>query len=307
MTGDLELMNPLNNIIVSALQIFPKGFVKRFAMRYIAGEEIDDAVRLVQELNSKRMTATVDVLGENVNTKEEAIESTKAAKGVLKVIKGNHLDANLSIKLTQFGLNIDHDFCFDNIREVLDLAKGDGNFVRIDMEDSTTISATLEMYERLRKSGFDNTGVVIQAYMRRSEADVKRLIEMKASVRLVKGIYIEPESIAFKGKNEIRANFVKLLKLLFEGKCCVAIATHDDYLIRAAYELIEKFSPAHGEYEFQMLLGVRSDLRDKIVADGHRLRVYVPFGKHWYAYSIRRFKENPQVAGHVLKSILTGK
>lgn len=307
MTGELELVNPLNNVIVSTLQVFPKGFVKRFAMRYIAGEDINDAVNLVREMNSKRMTATIDVLGENVNTKKEAIESTKAAKKVLEVIKENHLDANLSIKLTQFGLNIDHDFCFDNVKEVLDLAKNHGNFVRIDMEDSTTTTATLEMYEGLRNSGLDNTGVVIQAYMRRSEADVRHLIEMKASVRLVKGIYIEHESIAFKGKDEIRKNFVKLLRLLFEGKCRVAIATHDDYLIRAAYELVTKFSLTKSDYEFQMLLGVRSDLRDKIVADGHKLRVYVPFGKHWYAYSIRRFKENPQVAGYVLKSILTGK
>jgi proline dehydrogenase len=306
-TGELELMNPLNNVIVSTLQIFPRGFVKRFAMRYIAGEDISDAVRLVREMNSKKMTATVDVLGENVNTKEEASESTKAAEKVLEVIKENHLGANLSIKLTQFGLNIDRDFCFNNVKKILDLAKSQGNFVRIDMEDSSTTTATLDMYERLRNSGFDNTGVVIQSYMRRSEADIKRLIEMGASVRLVKGIYIEPESIAFKSKNEVRTNFVKLMNLLFEGKCRVAIATHDDFLINAAYDLIEKFSPQQGQYEFQMLLGVRSDLRDKIVADGHRLRVYVPFGKHWYAYSIRRFKENPQVAGYVMKSILTGK
>jgi proline dehydrogenase len=306
-TGELKLMNPLNNVIVSTLQIFPRGFVKRFAMRYIAGEDISDAVRLVREMNSKKMTATVDVLGENVNTKEEASESTKAAEKVLEVIKENHLGANLSIKLTQFGLNIDRDFCFNNVKKILDLAKSQGNFVRIDMEDSSTTTATLDMYERLRNSGFDNTGVVIQSYMRRSEADIKRLIEMGASVRLVKGIYIEPESIAFKSKNEVRTNFVKLMNLLFEGKCRVAIATHDDFLINAAYDLIEKFSPQQGQYEFQMLLGVRSDLRDKIVADGHRLRVYVPFGKHWYAYSIRRFKENPQVAGYVMKSILTGK
>jgi proline dehydrogenase len=300
-------MNPLNSVIVSTLQIFPRGFVKRFAMRYIAGEDISDAVRLVQEMNSKKMTATIDVLGENINTKEEAIDSTRAAKEVLEVIEKNHLGANLSIKPTQFGLNIDHKFCFDNVREVLELARNHGNFVRLDMEDSTTTTATLEMYESLRESGLNNTGVVIQSYMRRSEDDIRRLMEMKASVRLVKGIYIEPESIAFKGKDEIRKNFVKLLNLLLEAKCRVAIATHDDYLIDAAYDLIARFSPSPDEYEFQMLLGVRSDLRDKIAADGHRLRVYVPFGMHWYAYAIRRFKENPQVAGYVMKSILTGK
>jgi len=300
-------MNPLNDLIVSTLQIFPKGFVKRFAMRYIAGEDISDAVRLVREMNSKRMTATVDVLGENVKTKEEAAGSAKAARDVLEVISGNQLGANLSVKLTQLGLNIDHDFCFDNVKEVLALARSHGNFVRLDMEDSTTTTATLSMYERLREAGFNNTGVVIQSYMRRSEDDVRRLIEMQASVRLVKGIYIEPESIAFKGKDEIRKNFVKLLSLLLEAKCRVAIATHDDYLINAAHGLIARFSSSPDEYEFQMLLGVRSDIRDRLVAEGHRLRVYVPFGKHWYAYAMRRFQENPQVAGYVLKSILTGK
>jgi proline dehydrogenase len=190
------------------------------------------------------------------------------------------------------------------VKKVLELAKSYDNFVRIDMEDSTTTTATLKMYERLRELGFDNTGVVIQSYMRRSEDDVKRLVEMNASVRLVKGIYVEPESIAYKGKGEIRKNFVKLMNLLLDGNCRVAVATHDDYIIRAAYDSIGRTST--DKYEFQMLLGVRPDLRDKIVADGYKLRVYVPFGKHWYAYSIRRFQENPQVAGYVLRSILTG-
>ena len=294
-------------MIVSTLQFVPRGLVKRFAMRYIAGEEMSDAVRLVMELNSRRMSATIDVLGENVITKEEAIESTKAATEVLTSVSKNHLDANLSIKLTQLGLNIQEDFCFNNVKEVLDLAKVDGTFVRIDMEDSSTITATLNLYEKLRAAGYENTGVVMQSYMRRSEVDIKRLIEMDASVRLVKGIYIEPESIAFKRKDEIRENFVKLLRLLLEGRGRVAIATHDDYLIREAYRMIDNLNPSSDRYEFQMLLGVRSDLRDKIVADGHKLRVYTPFGKHWYAYSIRSFKENPEVACFVIKSILTGK
>jgi len=276
-------------------------------MRYIAGEDISDAVRLVREMNSREMTSTIDVLGENVSTKDEAIESTRAAKEVLDVIDKEKLNANLSIKLTQVGLTIDQNFCFDNVKEILELARSRGNFVRIDMEDSATTTATLKLYEKLREAGFENTGVVIQAYMRRSEEDVRRLIEMKASVRLVKGIYVEPEAIAFKRKEEIRRNFTKLLGMLLEGKCRVAIATHDDVLIREAYGLISKLAPVKSEYEFQVLLGVRSDLRDKIVADGHRMRVYVPFGRHWHAYSIRRFQENPEVAGYVLKSILTGR
>lgn len=300
-------MNPLNNVIVSTLQLFPKGFVKRFAMRYIAGEYIDDAKKVVRELNSRKMLATIDVLGENVSTKEDASASSDAAVEVLRMIDKNKLDANLSIKLTQFGLNIDSDFCFENVRKVMDTARGLGNFVRIDMEDSSVTSATLDIYERFRKAGYDNTGIVIQAYMRRSEQDAERLIDMKASVRLCKGIYVEPESIAFKGRDEIRQNYVKLLRMLLEGGCRVGIATHDDLLIRAAYDLLNQDHLGRDNYEFQMLYGVRSDLRDKVVAEGHRLRVYVPFGKQWYAYSIRRFKENPQVAGYVFRSVVTGR
>jgi proline dehydrogenase len=300
-------MNPLNNVIVSTLQLFPKGFVKRFAMRYIAGERIEDANRLVKELNSNQMRATIDVLGENVTTKEEATLSSDAAIEVLRMIDKNKLNANLSIKLTQFGLNIDKEFCFENVRRIMETARSLNNFVRIDMEDSSVTTATLGIYERFRSAGFDNTGVVIQAYMRRSEEDVRRLIEMKASVRLCKGIYVEPENIAFKGRDEIRQNYVKLLGMLMGGGCRVGIATHDDYLINAAYGLLSRDHVKPDHYEFQMLYGVRSDLRDKIVADGHALRVYVPFGKQWYAYSIRRFKENPQVAGYVFKSVLTGK
>ncbi|MCL5268262.1 MAG: proline dehydrogenase family protein [Bacteroidetes bacterium] len=300
-------MSPLNNLIVSSLQVFPKGIVKRFALRYIAGEHIEDAVRLVRSLNSGKIMATIDVLGENVSDKKDAEKSSRAAQEVLKVIDENKLDTNLSIKLTQFGLNIDKDFCYANVKKVMDEARSYGNFVRIDMEDSSTTSATLGIYEKFRAEGYDNTGVVIQAYMRRSESDVRKLIDMKANVRLCKGIYIEPENIAFKGRDEIRQNYVRLLNMLLEGGCKVGIATHDEYLIKAAYDTIARLNIGRNNFEFQMLLGVRSDLRDKIFADGHRLRVYVPFGEQWYAYSMRRFKENPQVAGYIFKSVVFGK
>jgi len=300
-------MNPLNNVIVSTLQVFPKGFVKRFAMRYIAGEFVDDAVKLTKNLNSRNIMTTIDVLGENVKTREEAIASSKASEEVLRVIDKNKLNANISIKLTQFGLEIDKNFCFDNVRRVMETARALGNFVRIDMEDSSTTTATLDIYEKLRGAGFDNTGVVIQARLRRSEGDIKRLVESKTNVRLCKGIYIEPEEIAFNGAEEIRQNYGRLLNMLLEGKCKVGIATHDNVLIKRAYDSISRLHLQKTDYEFQMLLGVRSDLRDKIVAAGHRLRVYVPFGEQWYAYSIRRFKENPQVAGYVVKSVFLGR
>jgi proline dehydrogenase len=314
--GELKHMNPLNRAVVSTLRIFPRRFVKPFAMRYIAGESVDDAVRVTKELNARGIMTTIDVLGENVETMEEALTSVKMYEEVLKLIHEQKLDANVSIKLSDIGFNLGQDLCFDNAKRIVEIAKGYGNFVRIDMEDSTTTSATLKIYEKLRAAGFDNTGVVIQARLRRSEEDVKRLVEMRASVRLCKGIYIEPASIAFQNRDEIRRNYIKLLKMLLEGGCRTGIATHDELIIKAAYDLIGQLSKSEdgksvgvetathvADYEFQMLLGVRPDLRDKIVADGNRLRVYVPFGEQWYTYSMRRFKENPQVAGYVFKSV----
>jgi len=296
-------MNLANQLILSAIQLLPKPLVKRFAMRYIAGEELDEAVRVVRAVNSNQIMGTMDVLGENVSTREESLAAVRECEEVLHSINKNHLDANLSIKLTQFGLKIDGEFCYSNVRRLIEIASGYGNFVRIDMEDSSTTSETLELYRRLRSEGFENVGVVIQANMRRSEQDVWKLVSTKANIRLCKGAYIEPEAIALRGKEEIRLHYLKLLRVLLEGRCYVGIATHDDFLIDKAYQTIQKMSLQKSGYEFQMLYGVRSKLRDKIVTDGHRLRVYVPFGRYWYAYSIRRFKENPQMVGNVIRAL----
>ena len=295
-------MNLANQFILSFIQLLPKPLVKRFAMRYIAGEGLDDAARVVKSINSKQMMATMDVLGENVSTREESLGAVRDCGEVLHSINSYHLDANLSIKLTQFGLKIDQEFCHSNVKRLLEIASGYGNFVRIDMEDSTTTTQTLELYGRLRSEGFQNVGLVIQANMRRSEEDVRRLVSMKANIRLCKGAYIEPEAIALKGKEEIRLNYLKLLKILLRGECSVGIATHDDFLISEAYQAIQEMNLEKSAYEFQMLHGVRMKLRDKIVADGHRLRVYVPFGRYWYAYSIRRFKENPQMVRYIIQA-----
>lgn len=299
-------MNLANQFILSAIQLLPKPLVKRFAMRYIAGEKLNDAIRVVRAVNSKHMMGTMDVLGENVSTREESLAAVRECEEVLHSINKNRLDANLSIKLTQFGLKIDQEFCRTNVKRLLDIASGYTHFVRIDMEDSSTTSEALELYGRLRSEGFENTGVVIQANMRRSEEDVRRLISMKANIRLCKGAYIEPDAIAFRGKEEIRLNYLKLLKMLLDGKCYVGIATHDDFLIDSAYQIIQEMNLQKYDYEFQMLYGVKSKLGEKIVADGHRLRVYVPFGQYWYAYSIRRFKENPQMAWYVFQAIFSG-
>jgi proline dehydrogenase len=296
----------VNQLILAFIRSLPKPLVKRFAMRYIAGDELDDAVRVVRAINSKHMMGTMDVLGENVSTREESLAAVRECEEVLRSINKNDVDANLSIKLTQFGLKIDEEFCHSNVKRLLEIASGYDNFVRIDMEDSSTTSAALKLYERLRSERFENVGVVIQANMRRSEEDVRRLVSMNANIRLCKGAYIEPEAIALKGKEEIRLNYLKLLRKLLEGKCYVGMATHDDFLIGAAYQYIQEMNLQKSDYEFQMLYGVKSNFRDKIVVDGHRLRVYVPFGQYWYAYSIRRFKENPQIAWYILQAIFSG-
>ena len=299
-------MNLGNQLILSAIQLLPRPVVKRFALRYIAGEELDDAVHVVRAINSKKMMGTIDVLGENVSTRGESLSAVGECEEVLHSINENHLDANLSIKLTQFGLKIDEEFCYSNVKRLLEIASGYNNFVRIDMENSLTTSETLKLYEKLRSEGFENVGLVIQANMRRSEEDVQRRISLKANIRLCKGAYLEPEAIAFKGKEEIRLNYLKLLKKLLDGKCYVGIATHDDFLINGAYQYIQEMNLQKSDYEFQMLYGVKSKLRDKIVADGHRLRVYVPFGQYWYAYSMRRFKENPQMVRYVFRAFFSG-
>jgi proline dehydrogenase len=299
-------MNLANQLILSMIQFLPRPVVRRFAMRYIAGEELNDAVRVVRALNSKKMTGTMDVLGENVSTRGETLMAIRECEEVLHSINKNQIGSNLSIKLTQFGLKIDEEFCYSNVKRLLEIASGYNQFVRIDMEDSSTTSSTLKLYERLRADGFDNAGVVIQANMRRSEKDILRLISMKANIRLCKGAYVEPESIALRGREEIRFNFLKVFRMLLDGKCYVGIATHDDFLIHGAYQYIQEMKLKKSDYEFQMLYGVRSRLRDQIVSDGHRLRVYVPFGQQWYAYSIRRFKENPQMVRYVLRAIFLG-
>ena len=297
-------MHPLNNLMLSALQRLPKSLVKPVAMRYIAGETLEDAVRVVRDLNARKMMATTDVLGENVSTEEESLRAVQACEKVLEALQKERLNANLSIKLTQFGAKINENFCYENLKRILQIARDHKNFIRIDMEDSSLTGTTLNLYERLRAEGFENVGVVIQAYLRRSEEDVKKLIRNRVNVRIVKGIYIEPEVIAFRDREEIRQNYLKLLKMLLDTKNYVGIATHDDFLVQAAYQYIREMNLPSTAYEFQMLYGVRPRLRDQIVADGHRMRIYVPFGKDWYSYSIRRFKENPQIARYVLRAML---
>jgi proline dehydrogenase len=283
----------------------PRGIVRKFANKYIAGDKLSEAIQTTKGLNAKGFMGTMDVLGEHITTREEAVQSKKECIEVLDAINKHKLDSNLSVKLTQLGLQMNLDFCFDNLKDILDTARKYNIFVRIDMEDSTCTTDTIAVFERARDY-YPNCGIVLQAYMRRTQSDAEKMLaKMKTNFRLCKGIYVEPEEIAFKGKQEVNDNFLKVLRRMFELKAYVGIATHDDKLVDGAYALIKEFGLKKDEYEFQMLLGVRDKLRDKILANGHRLRIYIPFGEHWYAYCIRRFKENPQMASYVIKSLFT--
>jgi len=292
----------INKIIASMLPYFPKSFVKIFANKYIAGETLEDAIRVVKEFNAKNIMATIDVLGEDISTKEEAISALNEAKLVLDEIKKNNLDSNISIKLSQFGLKLDKEFCYNLVKELLVYAKENNNFVRVDMEDSTLTDVTLEVYKRIR-SEFTNTGVAIQAYLKRTYNDVEKIIEYGPHFRLCKGIYVEDASIAIKDHDEINENYLKILKLMLLKKAYVGIATHDDYLLDSSKKIVSDMKLDKNEYEFQMLLGVKPEARDKIVKEGHRIRIYVPFGEQWLKYSLRRLNENPKMTWYIIKSL----
>jgi proline dehydrogenase len=297
-------MSLLNNLIVSSLPIIPKPLVGFVAGRYIAGAEFEDASRVTKNLNAQRIMATMDLLGEDILDRSEAVAAKDSYREILREIDREHLDSNLSLKLTQIGLKHDKSFCEQNLREILLVAKDKKNFIRIDMEDHTCTDATLDLYKSVR-ADFENVGVAIQAYLRRSQADVLEFVKQRANFRLCKGIYIEPEAIAFKGREEIRYNFLSLLRIMLDSGAYVGVATHDDVLVDASCRIIGERKLSPDKYEFQMLLGVKEKLRLKLRADGHRVRVYVPFGKQWYPYSVRRLKENPAIAGYALKMLFT--
>jgi proline dehydrogenase len=285
------------------MPFIPKSIIYLFAKKYIAGPELKDAVAVTQELMKINGSSTIDVLGEFVTEKGRATLEKKMSIEVLNAVQDNALDTYLSVKPTSLGLGLDFDFGLSNIREIISIAKSKGIFVRLDMENSPYTTTTLDLYKKLRDEGFDNVGFVIQAYMKRSMDDVTALLPYKPSIRLCKGIYNESESIAYKGYEEIRTNFKKLLDLMLDNGLYVGIATHDEALIQYGLKKVAEKKLKYDEYEFQMLLGVRENRRDELLKQGHKVRIYVPFGHDWYGYSSRRLKENPQMVGHIVKSI----
>jgi proline dehydrogenase len=295
-----------NRTIAAAMPFVPRPLVWRFSRRYIAGVDLEDAYRTVGELNASDCSATIDVLGEDSTNPDEVRSAVDLYLKAIRDIHANTLRCGISVKLSELGLRFDVEGCRQAIRTLIASAADHDRFVRIDMEDSSVTSVTLDIYREMRRE-FENVGIVIQSCLRRSEQDIADLLEeAPTDVRLCKGIYIEPKAIAFVDPDEIRNSFNELLEQLLEGGARrVAIATHDPLLVEHAEAVIEKLGVDEDRYEFQMLLGVAGTLRRELVARGHPLRVYVPFGDRWYAYSMRRLRENPNIAGHVVSNLLS--
>ncbi len=300
-------MSLFDSLIRTTLPVTPRPLVHFFARRYVAGATLADAVATVRRLAAEGCCATIDVLGESVTSRELARTAVAAYLEVLETIVASSLDANVSLKPTQMGLQIDEGFCHDNIATIIGRASGQGIFVRIDMEDSPTTDATLRIYDRLVARFPGRCGVVLQSRLRRTLADATALAAAGANVRLCKGIYLEPRKVAYEDREIIRANFVHVLRALLAGGSYVGIATHDEWLVAEALALIQQLGLPRERYEFQMLLGVDPQLRRILVDAGHRLRVYVPFGSHWYPYSVRRLRENPSIARMGLEAFLRGR
>ena len=297
-----------NRFIAAILPYFPKKFIWIFSRSYISGETLDDAMRVSKDLNSKNIKVTLDVLGEFIKTLEEAEANRNEYLNLIDISYKNHIDGNFSIKPTSFGLLLDKEKCFQYIKEIVAKAATYNGFIRIDMEDSPCTDDEIALFRRLKAEYPSNVGLVIQAYLRRTLKDLDQMIDLNSpeiplSYRLCKGIYIEPEAIAFKKYEEINKHYLEDLEFIFRNKIHVGIATHDKPLIEGAYNLIKKYNVPKHMYEFQMLYGVTPRLRESIVNEGHTMRVYVPFGKQWFGYSTRRLKENPKMASHIIKAV----
>jgi proline dehydrogenase len=294
----------LDRAIVRVLPAVPKPVVKRLSDRYIAGPALADACRVVRVLNEGGKLGTIDVLGEESTSRQQTTALLEEYENVFDTIEREGLSATVSVKPTGLGLKLDRDLFRDNLARLVRCAAERDNFVRIDMEDSSTTGDTLAVYRELREAGLDNVGIVLQACLRRTLDDVAALADLQPSVRLCKGIYLEPPEIAYQGYETVRFNFVDALGALFEAGASVAVATHDEWLIAETLRLVHERDIPSARYEFQMLLGVRADLGDELVREGHALRIYVPFGRRWYEYSLRRLQENPKMAGYIARDTL---
>ncbi len=297
-----------NRIIAAILPFMPKGFVWIFSKKYIAGKRIDQAISIAKDLNDSGSMVTIDLLGEFITQLDEATKNKDEYLDIIEQVEKHKINGNYSLKPTMFGLLLDEEACYQNIREIVKKAAEHNNFVRVDMEDSQCVDMEIKLFRRLKAEFPKNVGLVLQAYLKRTKKDIENMLdlntkELPVSYRLCKGIYVEPEKIAYKKYEEINKHFLIDLEYIFQQGIYPGIATHDVKLVEGAYELIEKYKVPNEKFEFQMLYGVTPALRQSIIDKGYRMRVYVPFGEKWFAYSTRRLKENPRMAQEIIKGI----
>lgn len=297
-----------NKILASALPYMPKKLIWIFSKRYIAGETIEDGINVCRELNRQGVEVTVDLLGEFISTIEQAEENRNKYLEIIERFTAEGISGNFSVKPTMFGLLIDKEICLQNIETIIRKAAEKNTFIRIDMEDSQCVDDEQELFRKLQQKYPANVGLVVQAYLRRTKDDLINMSNIHSNgnplnFRLCKGIYIEPKHIAFKAFEEIREHYLDDLRFMMDHHMYVGIATHDKYLVENAMKLIEEHHLDKTQYEFQMLYGVTPELRSTIVSRGHKMRVYVPYGKDWFGYSTRRLKENPKMASHIIKAL----
>ncbi|MBW8333773.1 MAG: proline dehydrogenase family protein [Prolixibacteraceae bacterium] len=298
----------LNQLLANALPYMPQKLIWIFSKRYIAGETIEDGIKACRQLNQQGIEVTVDLLGEFIKTIEQAEENKRKYIEIIDRFTSEGIVGNFSVKPTMFGLLIDKEVCLAKIEEVVKIAADKKSFIRIDMEDSQCVDIELELYRNLQQKYPANVGLVLQAYLRRTKNDLLDMSNIHVNgdplnFRLCKGIYVEPKQIAFKSFEEVQEHYIDDLNYMLDHNMYVGIATHDKQLVEKALEIIKERKIDKTKYEFQMLYGVTPELRSSIVKQGHKMRVYVPFGKDWFGYSTRRLKENPKMASLIVKAL----
>ena len=282
-------------------------YFKKLTTRFVAGDNIDETIPIIRQLNAENCTTSFDHLNESVGSAAEAEKEVVEYRNILAKIDETKIRSNVSIKLTQFGLALDPELAYKNARRVVEEANRRGNFVRVDMEDSKVTQATIDIFKRLRAEfGLDNVGIVLQSYLYRTFADAQELVKLPARIRICKGAYLEPPEVAFPDKKDVDANYIKVMQLLLASGVYHGIATHDPKMIDATIDFARREGIGKEKYEFQMLYGVRRDLQRQLARDGFNLRIYVPYGKHWYPYFMRRLAERPANVWFVLKNLAKG-
>lgn len=298
----------LNTLISRVLPMMPESLIWMFSKNYIAGKTVQEAARVCRDLNRDNTMITLDILGEFIENIDQAQENRDEYIALIHDIETQDIDGNYSVKPTMFGLLLDEEICYSYIRQIVETAAGYNNFIRIDMENSPCVDRSIRLFRRIKQEFPDNIGLVLQAYLKRTYSDIESMLDLKTDTtdlnfRLCKGIYVEPPEIAYKNYHEINRHYLEDLELMIKHGLYPCIATHDKPLIEGALALIDKYGLPRDRYEFQMLYGVTPAQRKKLVQEGHRVRVYVPYGEHWFGYSTRRLKENPKMVSHIIKAL----